>query len=77
MSMVFLCSVFQFLVTANVIPSSLILVTLMMEAICSSETLALTRAMWQNIPEYGWHNIPEYGILHDIIVCPLDVEEIS
>jgi hypothetical protein len=39
------------LVTANVDPSSLIFVTLMMEALSSSETLVLTRATWRNIPE--------------------------
>jgi hypothetical protein len=31
----------------------MILVTLMMEAICSSKTLVLTRATWCNIPEDG------------------------
>jgi hypothetical protein len=47
---VFLRSVLQLLVTANV-PSSLILVTLMMEAICSSLTSVLTRATRRTIPE--------------------------
>jgi hypothetical protein len=36
---------------ANVVPSSPILVTLMMEALSSSETSALTRATQRNIPE--------------------------
>jgi hypothetical protein len=31
--------------------SSPILVTLMMEALCSSETSVLTRVTWRNIPE--------------------------
>jgi hypothetical protein len=43
--------VLQLLVAANVVPSLLILVTLMMEAICSSETSVLTRATWYNIPD--------------------------
>jgi hypothetical protein len=47
---------FQFLVAVNVFPSSPILVTLMMEAICSSKTSGLTRATR--------HHIIEDGILH-------------
>jgi hypothetical protein len=39
------------LVTAGVVLSSSILVTLMMEALSSSETSVLTRATWRNIPE--------------------------
>jgi hypothetical protein len=43
----------RLLVTANVVPSSPILVTLMMEVIRSFETLVLTGATRRNIPEYG------------------------
>jgi hypothetical protein len=39
------------LVTANVVPSSPILVTLMVKVLRSSETLVLTRATRHNIPE--------------------------
>jgi predicted hotdog family 3-hydroxylacyl-ACP dehydratase len=51
--LVFLRSVRRLLVTANVVPSSQIFVTLMKEALSSSETLGHTQ-----------HNIPEDGILH-------------
>jgi hypothetical protein len=49
--LVFLCNVRRLLVTASVVPSSSILVTLMKEALISSETSILTRAARHNISE--------------------------
>jgi hypothetical protein len=44
---------YYYTATANIVPSSPIPVTLMMDAICPSESSVLTRATQRNIPEDG------------------------
>jgi hypothetical protein len=52
-TIVFLRSVHRLLFTVNVVPSSPILVTLIMEVLCSSDASILTRATRRKIPENG------------------------
>jgi hypothetical protein len=53
------------LLTVNVVPSSSNLVTLVMEAIRSCETLVLTRAIRRNIPEDGIVTALKTSDLHE------------
>jgi hypothetical protein len=53
LSIAVLRSLLRLLVTASVVPSSPVLVMLMMEAIHTSETSVFTRVTWHNISEDG------------------------
>jgi hypothetical protein len=50
---VFLRSMLRLIITANIVPNSQILPTLIMEEICCYETSVLTRTTRRNIPEDG------------------------
>jgi hypothetical protein len=55
--------VLQLRVTSNVVPTSLILFVLMMEAILSSETSVVTRDAQRHIPGHGVMYIMKLSIL--------------
>jgi hypothetical protein len=71
---VFLSSVCRLLVTAKLVPSSPILVTLIMEALSPSETSVITIATLRNIPEDDTLHLDKYwramlcSCLADILV---------
>jgi hypothetical protein len=72
----FIRSVLLLLVTANIVPRSPILVTLMLEAISFSETSVITRATRRHIPQNSilqrlfLSNIIRNGIEIDNVVKP-------
>jgi hypothetical protein len=60
----------RLLVTANVGPSSPILVTLMMEVLSSSKISVPTRATRRSIPEDGIRNAPLFAFVADVRDVP-------
>jgi hypothetical protein len=60
---VFLRSFLRLLVAASLVPCSPILVTLMMEALRSSETSVLIGATQRNIREFGIHMGKAVGVV--------------
>jgi hypothetical protein len=64
----------RLLVTANVVPVLQVLVTLMMEAIRSSDTSVFRRATLRNIPEKGiLHNHRRENLKSYIVITGWDL----
>jgi hypothetical protein len=60
----------RLLITANIVPTSAIYVTLIMEALRSSETSSLTRATQRDISEDGILHSHRLGNLKYFIALP-------
>jgi hypothetical protein len=63
------CSVLRLLVTANIVPSSQILVAMTIEAIRSSETSGLIRTTRRNIQKMAFLNLPSVHYPQCIFAC--------
>jgi hypothetical protein len=75
----------RLLITANLVPSSPILVTLTMDALHSSEPYVITRVTWRNISEDGIlhshrrENRKSYIILLLLVVacCKISINRVT